>query len=136
MALYSYADNGLQARFDQLPLWVVFLLTLLLVAVAIEVGFRLGRRARQRPRHEGEPQVLLVVTSVLGLVAFIVGFTLGLAETRYESRRESKFAEADAISTAYGRASLLPDSSRNRVRQAASPGCDVGPRARQHDAQR
>ncbi len=130
MTLYSYNSSGPQAWFDALPLWLLFLLTLVLVAIAIEVGFRLGRRARQQPRHEAEPQVTLVVTSVLGLVAFIVGFTLGLAESRYESRRESKFAEADAISTAYGRASLLPDTSRDRVRdllrRAAAAGLELG----------
>ncbi len=118
-----------QGWFDALPLWLLFLLMLALVAVAIELGFRVGRREKGRATHEAEAQVGLAVTSVLGLVAFIVGFVLGLAESRYESRREAKFAEADAVSTAYTRASLLPDSSRRTVqrllRKAASLGLDL-----------
>ena len=77
-----------------------FFATLALITSVIEIGFRVGRRERNRTGHGADTQVGLAVTSVLGLVAFIVGFALGLAETRYESRREAKFSEADAVSTA------------------------------------
>src|SRR5215831_17644771 len=67
------ASMTVQAWFDQLPLWLLFLLTLGLVALAIEIGVRFGRRERRHAAHEGESQVGLATTSVLGLVAFIVG---------------------------------------------------------------
>lgn len=118
-----------QALFDELPLWLLFLLTLALVALAIEVGVHVGRRERRHAAHEGASQVGLATTSVLGLVAFIVGFVLGLAEARYESRREAKFSEADAIARAFARASFLPESSRivarRLLRQAATAGLDL-----------
>ena len=119
----------LQAWFDDFPLWLLFLMTLALVASAIELGVRMGRRERRHSGLEGSAQVGLAVTSVLGLVAFIVGFVLGLAEARYETRRESKFSEADAISRAFARASFLPDSSRitarRLLRRAATAGLDL-----------
>ncbi len=119
-----------QAWFDALPLWLLFLLTLALITSVIEIGFRVGRRERNRTGHGADTQVGLAVTSVLGLVAFIVGFALGLAETRYESRREAKFSEADAVSTAYARASFLPDSSgvavRRLLRRAAALSLELG----------
>ena len=119
-----------QAWVDALPLWLLFLLTLALITSVIEIGFRVGRRERTRTGHRADAQIGLAVTSVLGLVAFIVGFALGLAETRYESRREAKFSEADAVSTAYTRASFLPDSSsvavRRLLRRAAALGLELG----------
>src|SRR5262245_5300920 len=123
-----------QAWFDDFPLWLLFLSTLALVAASIELGVHIGRRERKHTAHEGLSQVGLAVTSVLGLVAFIVGFVLGLAEARYESRRQAKFSEADAISRAFARASFLPDSSRvtarRLLRRAATAGLDLGvPRA-------
>ena len=123
------ASMPLQALFDELPLWLLFLLTLALVAFSIEVGVHVGRRERRHAAHEGPSQVGLATTSVLGLVAFIVGFVLGLAEARYESRREAKFSEADAIARAFARASFLPDSSRTAARRllqrAATAGLDL-----------
>ncbi len=119
-----------QGWFDAIPLWLLFILTVGMIAFVIEVGFRIGQRDRRRARHEGEAQIGYAVSAVLGLVAFIVGFALGLAETRFEARRDTKFSEAAAVSTAYARAALLPDTSRVPVRRllrkAASLGLELG----------
>ena len=50
-----------------------------------------------------------MVGATLGLLAFMLAFTFGLAGTRFEARRQLVQSEANAISTAYLRADLLPE---------------------------
>jgi hypothetical protein len=50
----------------------------------------------------------LLVGGASGLLALLIGFSFAMAAERYQSRRELVVAEANALSTAYWRDSLLP----------------------------
>ena len=41
--------------FDDIPTWLLFVITTLLVAGAIELGYLVGNRARRRSEDEKEP---------------------------------------------------------------------------------
>jgi len=58
-----------------------------------------------------------VLAACLTLLGLIVGFSLSMAVNRYDLRQKAESAEADAISTEYSRADLLPPSEAQATRQ-------------------
>ena len=64
---------------------------------------------KKRSADEPEAPSAGMVGATLGLLAFMLAFTFGLAGTRFEARRQLVQTEANAISTAYLRADLLPE---------------------------
>src|SRR5262245_49145792 len=84
--------------------------TVLVALLAFEAGSRYGYWRSQQPDPEPQLPVRTLVASILSLLAFILGFTFGLASSHYDSRNQSVFDEAVAISTAYHRADFLPDA--------------------------
>ena len=72
---------------DDIPIWLLFVLTTLLVVAAIEVGYQVGNRARRRSEEEKESPVGAIVGTVLALLAFILAFTFGIVSDRYDARK-------------------------------------------------
>jgi hypothetical protein len=101
---------------DSLPLWAIYLITVVLVLLSAEVGWRLGDYNRRRPRHEKDAPIGTVVGSMLGLLAFLLAFTFGMAASRFDARKQLVLQEANAIGTAYLRAEMLPEPQRGEVR--------------------
>jgi hypothetical protein len=117
---------------DNIPLWLLFLGTVLIVVGTIELGYLLGKAARRRSEDEKEAPVSAIAGTVLALLAFILAFTFGIVANRYDARRELVREQANAISTAYDRTDLLPEPMRDESKdlfqryiatliQAASP---------------
>jgi hypothetical protein len=100
---------------ELLPLWSIFLLTCLIVALPLEIGYRLGRRHHLRGAGESDPSIGVVVASILGLLAFLLAFTFNMAASRYEDRRQVVLQEANAIETAYLRTRLLPEHQHSEA---------------------
>jgi hypothetical protein len=102
------------------PIWVFRLtsleLAILLFGVVIGatvLGVFLGRRVRHLSNDLKEPFGVLQ-GALLGVVGLILAFGLSLAVSRYEDRRASVVAEANAIGTTYLRAQTLPEPTRAR----------------------
>jgi len=95
-------------KIDDIPLWLLFAGTVLIVVGTIEVGYLLGKEARRRKENEKEAPVSAIVGTVLALLAFILAFTFGIVANRYDARRELVREQANAISTAYDRTDFLP----------------------------
>jgi|SRR5688572_5096956 len=102
---------------DLVPIWVVFIGTILLVMVFIEVGYRLGAMAHRKSAHEKEAPVSGVSATVLGLTAFILAFSFSIVTHRYDTRKALVRDDADAIRTAYLRTAFLPASDRAESRR-------------------
>ena len=98
-----------------------WLATLLLFAAcfgAAELGFYLGRRrsnAGEAPKKEHVSAVQAAVAAILGL---LLAFTVSMAVSRFEDRKHAVVDEANAIGTAYLRASLLPEPLRSQATAA------------------
>ncbi len=91
-------------------------LTALLLVIALGatgLGHLVGRSLRGRSDSFREPLAVLQA-ALLGLVGLILAFGLALAVGRYETRRASVVAEANAIGTTYLRAQLLTEPVRSR----------------------
>jgi hypothetical protein len=101
---------------DFLPLWVLFVATVVIVLLSVEGGYRLGTYRRQRTEPEKEAPVGAMVGAILGLLAFMLAFTFGLAASRFDARRIVVLDEANAIRTAYLRAGLVSEPHRSKIR--------------------
>jgi hypothetical protein len=94
---------------DPLPLWTLLPITIAIALVSVELGFRAALYRKKRNVDEPEAPSAGMVGATLGLLAFMLAFTFGLAGTRFEARRQLVQTEANAITTSYLRADLLPE---------------------------
>jgi hypothetical protein len=92
----------------QNPLFVFVLPALLLLGCA-ELGVRLGLRVHASRDAARKGTIGGIQGAVLGLLGLLLGFTFAMAISRYDARRLLVVQDANAIGTAYLRASLLPD---------------------------
>jgi hypothetical protein len=99
---------------DVVPLWALFIGTILAIVIVDEVGRRLG--ARRRKEALKDAPVGAIVGASLGLLGFILAFTFGIAATRFDSRRELLQSEITAIAAMYLRADFLPEPRRGDLR--------------------
>lgn len=97
---------------DIIPVWVLFVGTIVLVMVSIEAGYLLGSVAHRRSPEETESPVSAMTGAVLGLTAFILAFTFGIVTDRYDARKGLVRDEANAIGTAVLRADFLPEQDQ------------------------
>jgi len=88
---------------------LIFAVTL----TATAIGHVAGRALRGRADGLQEPLAVLQ-TALLGLVGLILAFGLALAVGRYETRRATVVAEANAIGTTFLRAQMLSEPERSR----------------------
>src|SRR4051794_17414941 len=102
-------------KIDDIPLWLLFVLTTLLVVATIELGFLLGKTVRRRTEDEKESPVSAIAGTVLALLAFILAFTFGIVSDRYDARRALVRDQADAIRTSYLQSDFLPEPSRDQA---------------------
>lgn len=102
---------------DQLPLWAVYVGTVVTVLLIAEIGFRIGMwRQRRDPSSEKTPLTGAVVGGMLGLMAFLLAFTIGIVIGQHNGRRAMVVMDANAIGTAYLRAGFLGEPDRNASR--------------------
>ena len=106
-------DGG---RLDLLPIWGVYLITVVVVLLAFEGGLRVGRYRRRRSEQEDRPPVGEMVAATLALLAFMLGFTNWLAVSRFDVRRGLVIDEANAIGTTSLVGRQLPEPHRLEVR--------------------
>ncbi len=99
--------------FGQLPLWAVFLVTIIVSLLAVEIGYRLGNKFG-KDQQDGTA-VSTMVQSILALLAFLLAFTFGIASERFNERREFIINEANSIGTTYLRADFLAPPARKEV---------------------
>lgn len=96
--------------------FAVFAIALVTQWGAATVGDFFRRTIRPLKKDEREDFDTVLVAS-LTLLALIIGFSFSMAVSRYDQRKNYEEAEANAISTEYLRADLLPTEEAGRVRQ-------------------
>jgi hypothetical protein len=98
---------------DDIPTWLLFVLTTLLIAGVIELGYLVGKRARRRSEDEKESPVSAIAGTVLALLAFILAFSFSIVTDRYDARKALVREQALAIRTAYNSSDFLPQALRD-----------------------
>ena len=108
----------ISAIFHDIPLWALYIITVVIVLLSVEAGYLVGNLRRQRGANEKDAPIGGLVAATFGLLAFLLAFTFSAASTRYDARRQMVLQEANAIGTAYLRADLLPEPQRTDTRNA------------------
>src|SRR5215467_11868462 len=101
---------------DRFPSLATFLTSVLVSFLSLEIGFRYGRSRRQRPASEQEVLVRTMVRSMVTLMAFTLAIAFWIAATYFDSARQFRLNEVNAIGLAYLRADLLPEPHRTEIR--------------------
>ncbi|WP_395622642.1 hypothetical protein [Sphingomonas daechungensis] len=103
-----------------LPLWAVGLVLIGAALLAVEVGAWWGKflldKTLAEKRLIGSDTQGFIIGSVFGLLALLIGLTFSLALDRYDERRNWVAEEANAISTAYLRASLFDEPYKTELK--------------------
>ena len=102
---------------DALPLWALFLITVLLIFLAVEIGFRIGGIVRNRVKDKKESTASSSAGVILGLLAFMLAFTFNSVASRYENKKLQVREEANVIRTAWQRTDLLQEPGRTKARE-------------------
>jgi hypothetical protein len=102
---------------DYLPLWAVFLTTVVVITLSMEIGFRIGSWRHRRSGLEKDAPVGALVGATLALLGFMLATTFGIAVSRFDLRLNTFLDEVDAISTASLRAEFLPDPIQRDVKK-------------------
>ena len=102
---------------DRLPLWAVYVGTVVLVLIAAEIGFRIGIWLQNRDPGSGKtPMTGAVVGGMLGLMAFLLAFSIGIVINQHNHRKAMVVTEANAVGTAYLRAGFLNEEDQDNSR--------------------
>jgi len=102
---------------DMVPLWGIFVASMVITFLSTELGFRVGRRRRERLAGEREIHAGPLVAATLSLLAFMLAMVFNAVESRFSELKHVVLDEANAIETAVLRADLLPEADRDEVRQ-------------------
>ena len=118
---------------DQLPLWLFYVVTVVIVFLSVASGFRLGSYIRRRhEKGENEAPVGTIVGAMLGLLAFILAFTFGIAASRFDDRKRLLLDEVNTIGTVFLRADFLPEPQRTETRMLLKKYVDIRADVAQH----
>lgn len=110
---------------DNIPIWVLLVLTTLVFSIAAELGFRVGKLIHERLKKDQNPMVGTILGASLGLFAFFLAFTFNMAASRYDARKTLVLDESSAIEKTYLRAELLPKPYRTEFQDLLSKYVNV-----------
>lgn len=110
---------------DRLPIWAIFVLTVVFTLAAIEFGHWLGKFWQRRNPDEKEGSMGALAGATLGLLAFLLALTTSMAGSRFDTRRQLVMSEANAIGTTNLRAGYLDEPHRQEVRDLLREYVDV-----------
>ena len=114
------AAGAIEPLVQTMPLWALAILLMAAAIIALEAGAWWGRReAIKAPKSDEKSDAQgYIIGSIFGLLAFLIGLTFSMALERYDDRRSWVAEEATAISTAYLRADLFDEPSRDQLRMS------------------
>ena len=95
---------------------LVFAVSLIVMWISAQIGDFF--RKKLLPLEEGERiDFSTVLTATLTLLGLIIAFSFSMAVSRYDQRKNYEAEEANAIGTEHIRATLLPATHTERVRE-------------------
>lgn len=95
---------------------LVSVLAFLLMVLSALIGNHYRKKSRALTDEERE-YFTIVLSANLTLLGLLIGFSFSMAINRYEQRKNFEEAEANAISTEYVRADLLPAADAVKVKE-------------------
>jgi hypothetical protein len=102
---------------DQIPLWAMYLLTVLVLFLALEGGYRLGGYFQKRWPDQSSSDVNTMVGASLAFLGFLLAFIIGMAVSLFNERLHLVIDESNAIGTTYLRAGYVGEPIATESRQ-------------------
>ena len=102
---------------DSLPLWGIFIASVVIIILSLELGFLMGKRDRGRLSEGEKISTGLIIGASLSLLAFMLALAFGSVASRLNERKHLVIDEANAIGTTFLRSDLLPLADRAEVRR-------------------
>jgi hypothetical protein len=106
-----------QQPLDQLPVFLILALYVLISLLAYEAGYRVGVWVQAREPGHQEGPTGMIVGSILALMAFLLAITMGMAADRFDARRGLVLQETNAIATTHLRAGYLSEPAASDSRE-------------------
>lgn len=104
--------------FAAIPIWGIFIITLVLTTLFVEGGYRWAvRNQKNYDEHEKEAPVGAMVGATLGLLAFLLAFTFSMAADSFYQRRQALTDEINAIRITYLLTGTIGEPHRTEVRK-------------------
>ena len=101
---------------DFIPMWALYILTVLAMLATMEAGYRLNSALRRKAPDKTDAGLGGMVGASLALLAFLLAFVVGYGANINTERRHLVVAEANAIGTAYLRSGYLDEPYRTEAR--------------------
>ena len=112
--------------FDQLPIELTYVLTVVFALLSSEIGYRLGLWLyKHNPELKKDSSTGALVGALLGLLAFLLAFSTGYALDQFQRRRALVVEDANAIGTAYLRTDYLDDAKRDEAKELLAEYTDL-----------
>jgi hypothetical protein len=102
--------------FGTVPLWLIFIATLIIIVVSIYAGIFISGIRRKNTSIEDETPVDTIVGATLAMLGFMLAFTFGFTTSRFDSRKQLLLDDVNSIGTTYLRAGFLPEPHCAEVR--------------------
>jgi hypothetical protein len=102
--------------FDALPLWALYVITLLLIMAALAGGYWYVKARNKGAPPRSDAQLGAIAGATLGLLAFLMAFVLGFGVTYAGERRTLVVDDANAIRTTYLRAGYIDEPYSSQAR--------------------
>src|SRR5262245_66336463 len=103
-------------RLFHIPIWGIFIGTLVLVVASVEGGYRWARNRQASLELEKEAPVGAMLGATLGLLAFLLAFSFGIASDAYQARKLALVEESNAIRMTYLETGVIPEEYRAEIR--------------------
>jgi len=110
---------------DFLPMWGVYILTVVVLMLAFEAGYRSGVAIQKRRPDQAETGVGTMVGASLAFLGFLLAFIIGIAVNIFNERRALVVGEANAIGTASLRAEYLDEPFSTESRELLREYVDI-----------
>ena len=99
--------------FYGLAIWLLYPVTIVLIAGAAELGNQIGLRFLAA--RTANADVGTLAGASLGLLALLIAFSFSMAEARYDQRRNMVLEEANAIGSTANFALMLPQPAQEPI---------------------
>ncbi len=105
--------------FDQLPLWEVYGIILIILFLSAELGFYVGGFRKSKIKDAGgeDKQTGSIMGASLGLLAFLLAFSFNIASNIHTERKALVLEEANAIGTLYLRSQIFNVEEAAKLRE-------------------
>jgi len=110
---------------NSLPLFVRFLLTIVIIIGSIKLGSFLWGAFKLSNRNEKDSMISVISGSILGLLSFMLAFTFGIVSDRHDARKSLVRDEANQIATMWLRSDFISEPDRSLTKKLVENYLDL-----------